>query len=128
MSESLWAVVPARMASERLPGKSLADLAGKPALAHIVARLRAVPAIDGVIVATTTAAGDDPIEACALDAGVRCFRGSEEDVLGRTAGAIEVCGATHVVNATGDDPLVDVELTALAIEAYLRDRPDYLHN
>jgi spore coat polysaccharide biosynthesis protein SpsF len=128
MTESCWAVVPARMGSSRLPGKSMALLAGRPSLAHIVARLQAVPAIDGVILATSEGAADDVIQECALDAGAECFRGSEDDVLGRTAGAVRACGAADVVNATGDNPLIDPALTALCIDAYRDAAADYAHN
>ena len=70
------AVIEARMASSRLPGKVLLPANGRPMLAHLVARLRAVPSIDAIVIATTTADGDAAIEAFASAQCVGCFRGS----------------------------------------------------
>ena len=54
------AIIQARMGSTRLPGKVLADLAGKPVLAWVVRAARAASGVDDVWVATSTAAADDP--------------------------------------------------------------------
>ena len=44
-------LIPARMASTRLPGKPLADIAGEPMIVHVLRRAQA-PAIGPVVVAT----------------------------------------------------------------------------
>ncbi len=66
------AIIQARMGSTRLPGKVLADLAGKPAIAWVVRAAHAAAGVDEVWVATSTAAADDPI--AALVRGERCCR------------------------------------------------------
>jgi 3-deoxy-manno-octulosonate cytidylyltransferase (CMP-KDO synthetase) len=38
MAESVLVLIPARMASTRLPGKPLADIAGRPMIAHVLDR------------------------------------------------------------------------------------------
>ena len=48
-------VIPARMASTRLPGKPLADLGGKPMIVHVLERARAA-AVGPVVVATDSEA------------------------------------------------------------------------
>ena len=75
------AIVQARMSSTRLPGKALVDLAGQPALARVVRRLRRAALLDEVAVATSTAPADDVLidECRRLDVPV--VRGSEADVL-----------------------------------------------
>ena len=50
------AIIQARMGSTRLPGKVLADLAGKPVLAWVVRAARAALGVDDVWVATSTSA------------------------------------------------------------------------
>src|SRR6266404_1786482 len=55
------AIVQARMGSSRFPGKTLADLLGRPMLARIADRVRQARTIDRVVVATSTATQDDPI-------------------------------------------------------------------
>ena len=46
------AVIPARYASRRFPGKALADLAGKPMVQHVVERAAQAKTVDRVLVAT----------------------------------------------------------------------------
>ncbi|MGY8992007.1 MAG: cytidylyltransferase domain-containing protein, partial [Rhodospirillales bacterium] len=53
--------IQARMGSTRLPGKVLKEAAGQPLLSHMVERLKLVPNIDKIIIATTDKATDDPI-------------------------------------------------------------------
>lgn len=126
--EPVWAIVPGRMGSERLPGKTLARLHGIPSLRHIIERLRSVPALDGVAVATTTEPRDDAIESAAREAGVPCYRGSTEDVMERTLRAAREVGAGSVVTVSGDCPLVDPAIVARVVGAYRARRPDYAAN
>ncbi len=81
------AIIQARMGSTRLPGKVLAELAGKPAIAWVVRAARAAAGVDEVWVATSTATADDPIADWCAANNVPVYRGSEHDVLDRYAGA-----------------------------------------
>jgi spore coat polysaccharide biosynthesis protein SpsF len=101
------ATIEARMTSSRLPGKVLMEAGGKPMLQILVERLQNASTLDGVVVATTVRASDDPIESLCLRLGVGCFRGSEENVLERVCGAAVASGAETLVEITGDCPLVD---------------------
>lgn len=101
------AIVQARMTSSRLPGKVLADVAGRPMLARVVERARAARSLDRVVVAATDRPADDPVADWCAAAGVDCFRGDETDVLGRFAGAARAFGADVVVRLTADCPLLD---------------------
>ena len=76
-------VIQARLGSTRLPGKTLADIAGRPLLAHVVERAAAIPGIADVVIATTVNPADDALEAFARAGRFRWVRGSEEDVLDR---------------------------------------------
>jgi spore coat polysaccharide biosynthesis protein SpsF len=124
--EPVWAVVAGRMGSSRLPGKTMADLAGRPSLRHIIDRLKAVPSLEGIVVATTTDRRDDPIRRCAEEAGVPSYSGSTEDVLGRTLGAAESIGAATIVQVTGDCPLVEPSVVEEAVAVYREELPDYV--
>ncbi len=106
----------------------MADLAGRPVLAHVVGRLQATPGVDGVCVATTAAPEDDLIRGWAADAGVPCFSGSTEDVLGRFLGAAHRVGARTVIRVTGDCPLIDAHVVAETLSAYRAELPDYASN
>jgi spore coat polysaccharide biosynthesis protein SpsF len=113
------AILQARMTSERLPGKVLADVAGRPMIEHQLRRLSRCERIDELVIATTTNADDDPLVALAGRLGVRWHRGSEHDVLDRYAGAAREAGADLVVRLTSDCPLADageVDLVVAALE------------
>jgi spore coat polysaccharide biosynthesis protein SpsF len=127
-AQAIWAVVPARMGSERFPGKTLAPLSGTPSLRHIVTRLEAVPSLDGVIVATTAAPRDDVICECAREAGIPAYRGSENDVMARMLEAAQSVRADTIIRVTGDCPLVDPQIVEATITKYVQLTPDYACN
>lgn len=101
------ASIEARMGASRLPGKVLADLAGKPALERMLDRVRLARSLDDVVIATSVAKADDRIEAWARTIGVACYRGSEDDVLARVVEAQRSMRAHTVVELCGDCPLID---------------------
>ena len=78
------AIIEARMTSKRLPGKVLLNSGiNKPFLYCLVDRIKKVKKIDEVIVATTTNFEDDKIADFCKKNKVSCFRGRENDVMGR---------------------------------------------
>ena len=101
------AIIQARMGSSRFVGKMLADLAGRPLLWHVIHRLRRCAGIGGVILATSDAAGDDPLAACAEALGVTVVRGSERNVLQRFTLALAKTDATVIARICGDSALID---------------------
>ncbi len=69
-------IIQARMASSRLPGKVLKDLAGAPVLVHVLTRCRAIPGIDEMVCATTLGHDTDALAALAESCGAVVFCGS----------------------------------------------------
>lgn len=120
-------VVQARMQSSRLPGKVLADLAGRPMLAYTVHRLAAACGESRqVVVATSTSVADDVLEDACHGLGIECIRGSESDVLARYVAATADLGDTDiVVRATADNPLYCPHRTAGIVREHLRLGGDY---
>ncbi|HSB91264.1 MAG TPA: glycosyltransferase family protein [Anaerolineales bacterium] len=112
------AIVQARMGSHRLPGKVLADIAGQPMLARVVARVKGARTLDEVVVATSQASEDDPIAELCREQGVPCSRGSAEDVLDRFHQAAVEHRADIIVRITGDCPLIDSELIDETVGAF----------
>lgn len=123
------AISQARTTSTRLPGKVLKVCRGRTLLEWHLERLKLCRAFDEVVLATTTNPSDDPLPALASRLGVRCFRGGEQDVLGRYLGAAREARADIVVRVTSDCPLWDPEEGARVVDA-LRARPpvDYACN
>lgn len=123
-------IVQARMTSQRLPGKVLMDLAGRPLLAQELRRLKRCRLADDIVVATTGNTADDPVVEVAEVEGVRWFRGSEDDVLERYLGAAQDAKADIVIRITADCPLIDPDQTDRVItELQARKRDcDYAAN
>ncbi|MEO0587268.1 MAG: 3-deoxy-manno-octulosonate cytidylyltransferase [Planctomycetota bacterium] len=104
------AVIPARLASQRLPGKPLLDETGRPLIAHVVDAVRRAASIDRLAVAT-----DDPrIAAAAEAAGAEAVMTRDDHPNGtsRIAEAVDTLERSGpvpevVVNVQGDEPEVD---------------------
>lgn len=122
------AIIQARMTSTRLPGKVLADLCGRPMLAHMLERVARARRLDAVWVATTTNAADDPVAQLCQALGVAVFRGSESDVLGRYAQTAAQAKADVVMRLTADCPMMDPALIDEAVQAFESGRYDYFSN
>jgi len=104
------AIIQARMASTRLPGKVLMNLAGKNSLTHIVDRVKASGVVDEICIATTTNRKDLRIkDYCHEVLKVHVYQGSEEDVLGRVYKSAEKMSANIIVDITADCPMIDIE-------------------
>lgn len=116
------------MASTRLPGKVLADIAGRPMLWHVVNRVALATLLDKVVVATSVEPTDDAIAEFCHDYHIECFRGSETDVLDRFYQAAKQCGAHTVVRITADCPLIDPHIIDKVIDAYRVGKFDYVTN
>lgn len=122
------AIIQARMGSTRLPGKVLADLAGMPVLGWVVRAARAIPGVDRVAVATSTAAADDSIAEWAAANGVAVHRGPEEDVLARYVAAARAEKADIVLRITADCPLLDPIEAAKVITPIVGGKADFVSN
>ena len=101
------AIIQARMGSSRLPGKVLMDLCGTSVLARVVGRLGRSQEITQIVVATTSAPADDAIVHGCERLQVSCFRGAEDDVLGRYYECARTYPANAIVRITSDCPLID---------------------
>lgn len=103
-------LIPARLASSRLPNKPLADIAGLPMIVH-VARRAALSGATRVVVA----ADDDSIVQACEQHGVQAVLTRTDHATGsdRLAEACELLGIHGddvVVNVQGDEPLIDPAL------------------
>jgi 3-deoxy-manno-octulosonate cytidylyltransferase (CMP-KDO synthetase) len=108
---SFTVLIPARLASTRLPRKPLADIAGKPMVVRVAERVAGLPGARAVVVAC-----DDALiaEACAAH-GVAAVRTradhpSGSDRLAEACALLGLDGDELVVNVQGDEPLIDPAL------------------
>ncbi|MDA1129420.1 MAG: NTP transferase domain-containing protein, partial [Chloroflexi bacterium] len=114
----LAAIIQARMGSTRLPGKTLAEIGGRPLLELLVQRVKRSTRVDQVIIATTTETRDDVLAEWAEKQGLPCFRGSEDDVLDRVYQAAKKFAVDNIARVTPDCPLLDPEVLDRVIAAY----------
>lgn len=95
---------------------------------HTVHRLKRVPEIDEIILATSVLEQDDPLKDFAEGERIPIFRGSEEDVLERYYLAARAFEADIVIRITGDCPFIDPEISGKTIRLFLNEEADYSSN
>jgi len=106
------------MNANRLPGKVLMLVSGRPLLLHNIKRIRRAKTVDRVIVATTDNREDDAIQRLCEAEGIPVFRGSEEDVLDRIHRCLKQFGITACVKLTADNPLIDPSVIDEVVRFY----------
>ena len=117
------AIVQARMASTRLPGKVLMDIEGERMLAWVLERARLAESVDDVVVATTTHPSDEAIVEFCRRRDYAFHRGDATDVLDRYWETANAFNAELIVRITADCPLIDPGLIDKTLEALLRADP-----
>lgn len=124
------ATIQARTGSSRLPGKVLREVDGKPLLQRQIERIQRSERIERIILATSTGSQDDPLEDLAEKMGIGCFRGSEDDVIGRVCGALRAFDVEVHAEFMGDNSIPDPRVIDHVIDTFfdLGDSVDYVTN
>ena len=86
----------------------------------MVERVRRSHRIRDILIATTELPEDAALAQLAERVGVKCFRGSSDDVVGRMSAAARTLKSDVIVELLGDNPLVHSELIDDVIEFYDR--------
>jgi 3-deoxy-manno-octulosonate cytidylyltransferase (CMP-KDO synthetase) len=114
-------IIPARLASTRLPEKPLADIAGKPMVVRVAQRAAASGAVS-----VTVACDDERIASAVREHGFHavmtsplCVNGTER--LAEAAAALHLPAEAIVVNVQGDEPLIDPHVIADCAQALAKD-------
>jgi 3-deoxy-manno-octulosonate cytidylyltransferase (CMP-KDO synthetase) len=113
------AVIPARFASSRFPGKPLADIDGHPMIEHVYRRAGAASSVSRVIVATD----DLRIATRVADFGghVRLTKATHSTGTDRLAEVAATLDCDIVVNVQGDEPLIDPRAIDQAVAPFVAD-------
>jgi 3-deoxy-manno-octulosonate cytidylyltransferase (CMP-KDO synthetase) len=115
MTDTVLAVIPARFAATRFPGKPLAVLWGKPMLQHVWERARAARGLDELLIATD----DERIATAARGFGAAVELTSADCASG-TDRVAEVARrrpqAGLVLNLQGDEPELETEAVSRLVE------------
>ncbi|KAA0888829.1 3-deoxy-manno-octulosonate cytidylyltransferase [Oryzomonas rubra] len=115
----ITAIIPARYASTRFPGKALADIGGRPMIQHVYERACKASLVSRVIVATDDTRIADAIRLIGGEAVMTST--SHETGTDRLAEVAHSLDTDIIVNVQGDEPLISPEMIDQAIEPFLHD-------
>jgi 3-deoxy-manno-octulosonate cytidylyltransferase (CMP-KDO synthetase) len=106
--DAVIAVIPARHASTRFPGKMLSAIAGKPLIQRVWEQVRQCQRVGRVVIATD----HTDIETAARSFGAEVVMTSAEAASGtdRVAEVVKGIEESWVVNVQGDEPLIDPDV------------------
>jgi glutamate-1-semialdehyde 2,1-aminomutase len=122
------AIVQARMASTRLPGKVLKEVNETTLIEILLHRLSQSKLINKIVLATGVNKENDILANRVEGLGYDVFRGSEKDVLGRYYQAAKLHNPETIVRITGDCPLVDSNVVDEVIKLYEDNEVAYTSN
>jgi len=107
------------MGSERLPGKVVKPILGKPMILYTLNRLRKSRYIDEIVLATSTKPEEKPLVDVVENSGFLIFRGDENNVLKRYVDTYRKYNGDIIVRITGDCPLIDPIVVDNVISYYI---------
>ena len=123
----LGIIIQARLGSTRLPGKvTLPFYNGKGILELIIDNLSSNFKNIPIIIATTNTQNDDEIFKLANDKNIKCFRGSENNVLDRFIQAAEYFGLTEIIRVCSDNPFLNISSLKFLINNFNNSEYDYV--
>jgi 3-deoxy-manno-octulosonate cytidylyltransferase (CMP-KDO synthetase) len=118
--KNVIAIVPARYASIRLPGKMLADVEGKPLIVRTAERAMSARTVARVIIATDDLRIKDAVEAAGFESVMTASEHrSGSDRIAEVASALPE--GSIIVNVQGDEPIIPPETIDRAVEALISD-------
>jgi len=115
----ITAVIPARYASTRFPGKALAEIDGRPMIQHVYQRAAQSELVGRVIVATDDMRIADAVSS--FGGEVVMTSTSHETGTDRLAEVAAGLDSDIIVNVQGDEPLIDPTMIDLAIRPLLEE-------
>jgi len=118
-TQRIAGVIPARLASTRLPRKVLRELAGRPLLAWVVDAARACPQLDEVIIATDS---EEVVALCEREGwAVRLTSPDLQSGTDRLHAVAQELAADIYVNIQGDEPLLQAAHIAALLKPFQRE-------
>lgn len=122
-------IVQARMGSERLPGKVVKLILGKPMIINVLDRLKKSKYIDDIVLATSISEKEEALVDTCNKYGYKVFRGSEGDVLKRYKEAADIYNKDEygiIIRVTGDCPLIDAAIVDNVVTNFICNNYDYV--
>lgn len=120
-------IVQARMGSERLPGKVMKEINGKPMISYTLNSLKKSKYIDEIVLATSILELNDPLAKYVEKINFNVFRGEDEDnVLERYKLVADKYKGDVIIRITGDCPLIDPIIVDHVVTKFLMYDYDYV--
>lgn len=119
-------IVQARMGSERLPGKVMRQINGRPMITYTLERLKRSRYIDETVLATSDSRSDREMAEYLKQQGYHVFCGSECNVLERYVQAAKAYGGDIIIRITGDCPCIDPVILDHILTFYHLNAYDYV--
>ncbi len=122
-------ILQARMGSERLPGKSMMDLAGAPLVGRILERVKRCNNLDDIVLAIPNTEKNKPLQDLASEYDVKVFMGSENDLVERYYQASVENDADVVVRIPADNATPQPEEIDRIVDHHISlNRPGFSSN
>ena len=119
-------IIQARMGSTRLPNKILLPFFNdKCILDLLIEKLKRIPAAD-IIIATSVNKNNDILERFCVTRGIKCFRGSENDVLQRFIDAAETFDIDKIIRVCSDNPFLELKSIETLVKESMVSDADYI--
>lgn len=119
-------IVQARMGSERLPGKVMKEINGKPMISYTLNSLKKSKYIDEIVLATSILEINDKLAKYVESIDFNVFRGDENNVLERYKLVADKYQGDIIIRVTGDCPLIDPIIVDHVITKFLMYDYDYV--
>ena len=116
----------ARLGSSRLPEKHLKLINGKPAIHHLIHRIKKSKKIRKIVICTTNLKSDDKLVEHLKEEDVEVFRGDNENVLKRILDASKFYQTDIIIDVEGDKIYTDPEFIDAVINEFENSQIDYV--
>ncbi len=128
MDKQIYAIVQARIGSQRLRGKVLKKIKGKESILILLNRLSKSKRIKKIVVAIPKSAENKKLKKLLVKNDYLVFEGNQNDVLNRYYNCAKKFSAEHILRVTGDCPLIDSKIIDKALKIYNQENYDYVSN
>ena len=126
--EKISVLIQTRTGSSRLQNKVLKTIEGKPAIWHVINRIKQIDSVEQIALITTKKPEDKILLKIAEENGIIGFAGNELDVLDRHFQCAKEIKADPIIRITSDCPLIDPSISEKILQHYLSNKYDFVSN
>ena len=128
MKKKIAAIIQARMGSSRLPKKAMKKVLGKPLLYYMISQIKKSKTVNDIIIATSIKKENNEIRNFCKKNKIKCFSGSEKNVLSRYYKTAREYKSDVIVRLTSDCPLIDPKIIDTCVKKFLRSNYKFVAN